>query len=185
MPTNFAPLWTGAFNQANKQELSTRIMNYINKTRIDQFPGGVPNTLTQSGEQWDYPNVWPPMQYVCVEGLRALGTPEACKMSFDWASRWTRSNFIAYKQTRAMFEKVLLTIFNHRKIYSITRKINFFYSISFIQYSAEELGGYGGGGEYEIQLGFGWSNGVILQFLAEYGRDLRSTGSETHLTCDN
>lgn len=55
---------------------------------------------------------------------------------------------------------------------------------NFLQYSAEELGGYGGGGEYEIQLGFGWSNGVIMQFLAEYGRDLKSTGSETHLTCD-
>lgn len=53
-----------------------------------------------------------------------------------------------------------------------------------LQYSAEELGGYGGGGEYEIQLGFGWSNGVILQFLSEYGRDLKSTGSETHLPCD-
>lgn len=62
--------------------------------------------LSQSGEQWDYPNVWPPMQYLLVEGLRALETQEACKLSFEWASRWVRSNFIAYKQTRAMFEKV-------------------------------------------------------------------------------
>lgn len=46
------------------------------------------------------------MQYLCVEGLRALETTEACKLSFEWASRWVRSNFIAYKQTRAMFEKV-------------------------------------------------------------------------------
>lgn len=57
VPTNFAPLWTGAFNQADKQQLSIRIMDYINRTGIDLFPGGVPNTLTQSGEQWDYPNV--------------------------------------------------------------------------------------------------------------------------------
>ena len=25
------------------------------------------------------------------------------------------------------------------------------------------------GGEYEPQTGFGWSNGVVLIFLAEYG----------------
>lgn len=65
----------------------------------------------------------------------------------------------------------------------------YFWFLSFsrfsFQYSAEELGGYGSGGEYEIQLGFGWSNGVILQFLAENGRDLRSTGSEKHLSCDS
>lgn len=106
MPTNLAPLWTGAFSHAEKEKVSKQVLNYINQTGIDLFPGGVPNTLTQSGEQWDYPNVWPPMQYLLVEGLRALGTPEACKMSFEWASRWVRSNFIAYKQTRAMFEKV-------------------------------------------------------------------------------
>lgn len=26
-----------------------------------------------------------------------------------------------------------------------------------------------GGGEYDVQLGFGWTNGVILDFLNEYG----------------
>ncbi|XP_031633665.1 trehalase isoform X3 [Contarinia nasturtii] len=147
VPTNLSPLWTGAFNTAEKELLSKKVLKYINETGIDLFPGGVPNTLIQSGEQWDYPNVWPPMQYLLVEGLRALETQEACKKSFEWASRWVRSNFIAYKSTRAMFEK----------------------------YSAEESGGYGGGGEYEIQLGFGWSNGVILQLLSEYGQDMKST----------
>lgn len=120
MPTNLAPLWTGAFNQAEKEKVSRQVLNYINQTGIDLFPGGVPNTLTQSGEQWDYPNVWPPMQYLLVEGLRELGTTESCKMSFEWASRWVRSNFIAYKQTRAMFEKVRIhsSKFNIKPFYS-------------------------------------------------------------------
>lgn len=26
-----------------------------------------------------------------------------------------------------------------------------------------------GGGEYDVQLGFGWTNGVILDFLNTYG----------------
>jgi alpha,alpha-trehalase len=29
-------------------------------------------------------------------------------------------------------------------------------------------GGIGGGGEYQPQVGFGWSNGVVLDFLAHY-----------------
>jgi hypothetical protein len=27
----------------------------------------------------------------------------------------------------------------------------------------------GGGGEYDVQEGFGWTNGVILHFLSKYG----------------
>lgn len=37
------------------------------------------------------------------------------------------------------------------------------------QYDATVSGGYGTGGEYEVQLGFGWSNGVILDLLDKYG----------------
>lgn len=45
-----------------------------------------------------------------------------------------------------------------------------------LQYSATELGGHGGGGEYNIQIGFGWTNGVIMDLLAKYGQQLSSTG---------
>lgn len=55
MPTNLSPLWAGAFNPAEKELLSRKILNYVNQTGIDLFPGGVPNTLMQSGEQWDFP----------------------------------------------------------------------------------------------------------------------------------
>ena len=32
-----------------------------------------------------------------------------------------------------------------------------------------EVGVAGGGGEYEVLAGFGWSNGVALSFLDKYG----------------
>ena len=38
-----------------------------------------------------------------------------------------------------------------------------------LQYDATVSGGYGGGGEYEVQLGFGWSNGIIMDLLDKYG----------------
>lgn len=37
------------------------------------------------------------------------------------------------------------------------------------QYDATRLGGHGGGGEYETQMGFGWTNGVIMELLKKYG----------------
>ena len=68
---------------------------------------GVPNTLVPSGEQWDYPNVWPPMQYMLIMGLDGLEHSKAAKeLAFKWADKWIRSNYLAYNSTKAMFEKV-------------------------------------------------------------------------------
>lgn len=32
------------------------------------FPGGVPTSLRNSGQQWDYPNAWAPLQHMLIEG---------------------------------------------------------------------------------------------------------------------
>lgn len=106
VPTNLSPLWVGCFNTNDKAHIAAKTLAYIKKTGLDLFPGGVPNTLLQSGEQWDYPNVWPPMQYILVEALRALGDKKADDLALSWTSRWVQSNFLAYKETRAMYEKV-------------------------------------------------------------------------------
>jgi len=37
-----------------------------------------------------------------------------------------------------------------------------------LQYDALALGISGGGGEYTPQLGFGWTNGVVLEFLNQW-----------------
>lgn len=43
------------------------------------------------------------------------------------------------------------------------------YSLKIIlQYDALALGISGGGGEYAPQLGFGWTNGVVLEFLNQW-----------------
>lgn len=41
-----------------------------------------------------------------------------------------------------------------------------------MQYDVTYLGSAGGGGEYEVVIGFGWSNGVVLDFLQKYGNKL-------------
>ena len=40
------------------------------------------------------------------------------------------------------------------------------------QYNVNDSGSAGGGGEYEVQTGFGWTNGVVIDFLVPFGDEL-------------
>jgi hypothetical protein len=57
-----------------------------------------------------------------------------------------------------------------------------------LQYDVTAIGLPGGGGEYETVVGFGWSNGVVLDFLKMYGTILtnekegNSSGSASRTT---
>ncbi|XP_055536716.1 trehalase isoform X3 [Wyeomyia smithii] len=158
VPTNLSPLWTGCYDKEDTS-LPKKVLAYIERLKLDQFPGGVPNTLSNTNEQWDFPNVWPPMQHMLVMGLDGLDSQETKDLAFKWAQRWVRGNYIAYNETHAMFEK----------------------------YNAEVLGGHGGGGEYEVQTGFGWSNGAVMDLMHKYGDRLTtepshaSNASSVHL----
>ena len=44
--------------------------------------------------------------------------------------------------------------------------------MSLLQYNAKRHGVAGGGGEYEVQTGFGWSNGVVIEFMDIFGDEL-------------
>lgn len=104
--------------------------------------------MADTHEQWDFPNVWPPMQHMLIMGLDGLNDQDAKDLAFKWAQRWVRTNYLAYNETSNMYEK----------------------------YDATSLGGHGGGGEYEIQKGFGWSNGAVMDLMDKYG-DRLTTGS--------
>ncbi|XP_058459133.1 trehalase isoform X2 [Malaya genurostris] len=150
-PTNLSPLWTGCYDKSDTS-LPKKVLAYIEKLKLDNYPGGVPNTLSHTNEQWDYPNVWPPMQHMMIIGLDGMDSQETKELAFKWAQRWVRSNYIAFNETKAMFEK----------------------------YNAEELGGHGGGGEYEVQTGFGWSNGAVMDLLNKYGDRITTDDSENN-----
>ena len=46
----------------------------------------------------------------------------------------------------------------------------------FEKYNANVVGAYGEGGEYVVQEGFGWTNGVVIKFLELFGDKLRVLG---------
>lgn len=143
-PTNLSPLWTGCYDPAKREDYIGKVLKYLEKTRIMVNLGGIPTTLEHSGEQWDYPNAWPPLQYIMIIGLDNSGDPSARDLAFEMTEKWVRSNYKAFNDSHGMYEK----------------------------YDATVFGGGGGGGEYEVQLGFGWTNGVIMELLQKYGERL-------------
>ncbi|KAK4878296.1 hypothetical protein RN001_010802 [Aquatica leii] len=138
-PSNLAPLWMGCYAE-DGDELGRRVVEYMKNQRILDYLGGVPTSLERTGEQWDFPNAWPPLQDVVVEGLRSTGNRDAVALAQTLAHRWVNANLLGFAQAGEMFEK----------------------------YDAVTPGLYGGGGEYVVQSGFGWTNGVVLKFIYEY-----------------
>ncbi|RVE65162.1 hypothetical protein OJAV_G00132760 [Oryzias javanicus] len=143
--SNLAPVWAECFSLP---EMGERAMQYLKESGALKFPNGVPTSLRESGQQWDYPNAWPPLQHMLIEGFSGLPSDETQQLALDLAQRWIRTNWLAYTKYDAMFEK----------------------------YDVNGDGKPGGGGEYDVQLGFGWTNGVALQLLRRYGADLTSAG---------
>ena len=99
-------------------------------------PGGVLTTLKNTGQQWDAPNGWAPLQWMCIKGLRNYGFT---KLADTIKKRWTDLNSKVYENTGKMVEK----------------------------YNVQDIHVEAGGGEYPVQDGFGWTNGVFLKLRTE------------------
>jgi len=60
--------------------------------------------------------------------------------------------------------------------------LNFAFDSRFnFKYDASSLRKIGGGGEYDIQIGFGWTNSVVLDFLNMYGDRLVVTKEDEEI----
>lgn len=97
-------------------------------------PGGITTTTINSGQQWDAPNGWAPLQWVTAEGLQNYGQE---KVAMDVTWRFLKNVQHTYDREKKLVEK----------------------------YDVSSTGTGGGGGEYPLQDGFGWSNGVTLKML--------------------
>jgi len=130
--SDFAPLWAGCADDW-PAEAKRRVVAALAPL---VSAAGLLTTTVSSGEQWDAPNCWPPLQAIAVDGLKRLGDAEADALAANIAEAYVSTAHAAFETSGAMHEK----------------------------YAAD--GGGGGGGEYASQVGFGWSNGVALEFLA-------------------
>ncbi len=99
-------------------------------------PDGLGTTRARTGQQWDAPNGWAPLQWIAIAGLESYGHGELAR---DIAQRWIRENVAFYRATGRLVEK---------------------YDLSGDAAAR--------GGEYPLQDGFGWTNGVLRRLLALY-----------------
>ena len=65
-------------------------------------PGGFVATLISSGQQWDGPNGWPPLQWLSMEGVRRYGRAGLADTA---RGRWMALNRRTYLATGKMTEK--------------------------------------------------------------------------------
>ncbi|GAB3576677.1 alpha,alpha-trehalase TreF [Spirosoma luteolum] len=64
--------------------------------------GGWVTTLNQTGQQWDWPNGWAPLQWIVYEGLRRYGFTDTARAG---SSRWVALNDRVFAATGKMMEK--------------------------------------------------------------------------------
>ena len=65
-------------------------------------PGGLRTTLVESGQQWDSPNGWAPLQWIAVAGLRRYGHTT---LANDIMRRWIATVEAAYVPSGLLYEK--------------------------------------------------------------------------------
>ena len=64
--------------------------------------GGFVTTLITSGQQWDAPNGWAPLEWITIKGLANYGYDDLAK---EGARRWMHSNETIFEKTGKLMEK--------------------------------------------------------------------------------
>ncbi|HKI95367.1 MAG TPA: alpha,alpha-trehalase TreF [Gemmatimonadales bacterium] len=90
------PLFFGLATPAQAHAVASRLQSEFLK------PGGFVTTLIDSGQQWDAPNGWPPLQWLAIQGLKRYGDTAIADTA---AERWLALNRRTYRATGKMTEK--------------------------------------------------------------------------------
>ncbi|MDM0055202.1 alpha,alpha-trehalase TreF [Variovorax fucosicus] len=104
-------------------------------------PGGFSTTEYASDQQWDQPNGWAALQWMAIDGFARNGHEPLARTI---AHRWLATVAAVYEREGKLVEKYALRQREH------------------------EASAGGDGGEYPLQDGFGWTNGVTRALLAAH-----------------
>lgn len=69
-------------------------------------PGGLTTTLVRTGEQWDAPNGWAPLQWLAIQGLRQYKQTD---LANKIKANWVNENLRVYRASGKMVEKYDVT----------------------------------------------------------------------------
>ncbi|GFZ98093.1 MULTISPECIES: alpha,alpha-trehalase TreF [Sphingobium] len=91
-----APLFTGVATQAQAAAVARLTSDHL------IAPGGLRTTLIETGEQWDAPNGWAPLQWIAFMGLRRYGHRRLADII---AARWVETVDSVFQRTGWIHEK--------------------------------------------------------------------------------
>lgn len=171
-PTQFYPFWLGAAPDYLKNNPYAVLSAYKRvATYLDKREGGIPASNIETGQQWDQPNVWPPMMHILMAGLEKVPATfgimdpsfiEIRKLALRLGQRYLDSTFCTWYATGGSTSET-------PKLESVSDKED---GIMFEKYADNATNTAGGGGEYEVVEGFGWTNGVLIWAVEEFGNRL-------------
>lgn len=124
------PLFVGMASQNQADKVAEHLREKFLRS------GGLLTTLTKSGQQWDAPDGWAPLQWIAFKGLKNYG--------HDTLADEIGARFLE------------------------TCRLHFTINGTFLEkYNMENPESLPQNGEYTLQTGFGWTNGVYAALSAE------------------
>ena len=130
--TTFYPLWAGIATPAQARRVRGTLTRF-------EAPGGILTSTEVTGNQWDAPFGWAPLQMIAVGGLR--------RYDFDEDADRIATKFIALVAKEFDEHGTIVEKYDVRRRESdVAADIKFGYSAN--------------------QVGFGWTNGAVLELLA-------------------
>jgi alpha,alpha-trehalase len=130
--TTFWPLWVGMASEAQATRVRANLARF-------EAPGGVLTSTTVSGNQWDAPFGWAPLQLAAVNGLRRYGYHEDADRL---ARKFVELVVKEFEEHGTIVEKYDV----QRRESDVSAGIRFGYSSN--------------------EIGFGWTNAAFVELLA-------------------
>ncbi|PVH98105.1 glycoside hydrolase family 37 protein [Periconia macrospinosa] len=196
-PAQFYPFWTGAAPASIKNDPSSIRRVYTRVAELlENRDGAIAASNLRTGQQWDEPNVWPPLEYIIIEGLRNVPVASSSSSSSSTSPSslsadpnnqttttttddyiWTQSLALSLAQryldsTYCTWQATASKASNSTSSSSSSSSKNATQGIMFEKYSDVSTDAAGGGGEYAVVEGFGWTNGVLIWAADVFGDGL-------------
>ena len=129
--TEYAPLWVGLASEEQAAATAAHLWQL-------EAPGGVLTSTRRTGNQWDAPFGWAPLQMMAVDGLRRYG--------YDRAADRLAVKFVGLVSKEFQEHGVILEKYDLvQRESDVSAGIEYGYS--------------------ENVIGFGWTNAVVLRLL--------------------
>ncbi|KAI7865437.1 trehalase [Spinellus fusiger] len=165
-PASMYPFWLNAIpKRLQNAKTLTHVFDKV-QALLAQFPGVLPTSTYTTTMQWDMPNGWPPLQYITTQAMDNVDgllkkykavNKHIVPLMFSLAERNVASAFCTWYKTGGTLPDL------PNKYPGATDDGHMFE-----KFDANNIGNAGFGGEYTVQIGFGWTNGVTMWLLEKF-----------------